>query len=240
MVSIGWDPMATRKKLESVELKPQQQNASVHTVRGGEMLGDVIKNDGWIGAITAANNGEVFDGSLRLTDGVPQLEGDPIIVRMSGDRPVVIIREDIETADDPRARRLSVAANRVSEVSRDWVPEVLEEWEQDLESSGLWHPEEFDELMQSKEKTDLQPSNVKGSQDRIQKRAATIKAVLQAGDGDVNLFERAIAATGEENRAHALRIICEAYLDGKFGKTARQFNLEGQGVIASESDWAID
>lgn len=104
------------------KFKPQRQNANKHTERGLAMLEKSLQKDGWIGAITVAADGETFDGSARLeTVGAVMAESEPIIVETDGTRPVILKRTDIKSADDPRAKRLAVAANAIA--SADWNPD---------------------------------------------------------------------------------------------------------------------
>lgn len=127
------------------DFRPQEQNANKHTPRGLGMLRDSIQQGGWISAITTTADGESIDGSARLEEAY-EIFGDvePIIVRSKGDRPIIHIREDIPTADTEQARRLSIAANRVSEVSLNWDMEVLEEWSEDFDLSEFWA--DYDEI----------------------------------------------------------------------------------------------
>lgn len=48
------------------KIRPQKKNANRHTQRGMGMLEGSIQQDGWIGAITTAADGETFDGSARV------------------------------------------------------------------------------------------------------------------------------------------------------------------------------
>ena len=111
------------------EFKPQRKNANKHTQRGIGMLEKSIQTDGFIDAQTVAADGEMISGSARLELAADKFaEVDPIIVHSDGSRPVIVIRDDIPSADDPRARRLSVAANQIG--AADWNPdgELLTEW----------------------------------------------------------------------------------------------------------------
>ena len=86
------------------------------------LLEKSVQRDGWISAITVAADGETFDGSARLeTVGAVMAESEPIVVDIDGTRPVILRRTDIADANDPRAKRLSVAANAIQ--SADWNPD---------------------------------------------------------------------------------------------------------------------
>jgi hypothetical protein len=132
----------------SKAIRPQVKNANRHTVRGMAALETSIAQDGWIGAITVAADGETFDGSARVekTAENGMLE-DPIIVDSDGTRPIVVRRTDIPDATDPRAVRLGIAANRVASLNLEWEPDVLAGLA-DMDLSSLFTAAEFAELSQ--------------------------------------------------------------------------------------------
>jgi DNA modification methylase len=108
---------------------PQQKNANRHTLHGLRLLEKSIQADGFIDAQTAAADGEIISGSARLELSADKFaDVEPIIVESDGSRPVVVIRTDIPNASDPRARRLSIAANQIG--ATDWNPDgdLLREW----------------------------------------------------------------------------------------------------------------
>jgi hypothetical protein len=133
-------------KKKITDFRPQEQNANQHTPRGLGMLANSIQRLGWVGAITVAADGEVFDGSARLETVYEKFGEDvePIYVEATGDRPVIVCRTDIPTAKDPRAKELGILANRTAEVSLNWDLSVLE----DLQEEGIAIDEYFrdDEL----------------------------------------------------------------------------------------------
>lgn len=112
-----------RKRDTSIsDFRPQAVNVNRHTERGLAMLEKSVQQDGWIGAITVAADGETFDGSARLetlSSVMPSTE--PIIVETDGTQPIIVVRTDIPSADDPRAKRLGVAANSIA--AMDYNPD---------------------------------------------------------------------------------------------------------------------
>lgn len=100
--------------------RKQQRNVNRHTDQGTRLLDESVKRDGWIGAITTAADGETFDGSNRIQVGGEAFE-NAIEVHTHGE-PVVVVRDDIPSADDPRAKRLGVAANAIT--AMDWNPDA--------------------------------------------------------------------------------------------------------------------
>ena len=116
------------------DLRPQVSNANKHNTFGLRLLEQSIQRDGYIDGMTAAADGEIISGSARLEVAAEKFidkdgnEVEPIIVHSTGDRPVIVIRDDIPNAEHARARRLSVAANAIA--AADWNPDsaLLKEW----------------------------------------------------------------------------------------------------------------
>ena len=140
---------------------PQRKNANRHTPRGMGMLEASIQQDGIIGAMTVAADGETFDGSARgevlpavgfdLNDVSQVVKAEPgraLIIESDGSSPLVHRRTDIPSADDPRARRLGVAANRIASVNLSWEPDVLAELNGAVDLSGMFFPHELANLAQ--------------------------------------------------------------------------------------------
>jgi hypothetical protein len=137
------------------QLKPQRRNANKHTPRGMGALEKSIQEDGWIGAITVAADGETFDGSARIEVGAAAGFEDVIVVESDGSKPVVVKRVDIPTTDDPRAVRLGVAANRVAQIDLDWDVSVLASLAEETDLSGLFRDEELAELLAGVDQPDI-------------------------------------------------------------------------------------
>jgi len=115
--------------MKITELRPQRKNANKHTPYGLRLLEKSVQNDGWLDAQTAAADGEIISGSARLELAAEKFaDVEPIIVDSDGTRPVIIRRTDIPNADTARARRLSVAANKIQAVDFDPDWALLKEW----------------------------------------------------------------------------------------------------------------
>lgn len=127
---------------------PQEHNANRHTPRGMGLLEASIGRDGWIGAITVARNGEAFDGSARVeVIGSNGMIEDATIIDIDGSSPIILRRVDIPTAEDPRAIRLGVGANRIALLNIDLDPALLlEVIEGGIDLSYLFFPEELTSL----------------------------------------------------------------------------------------------
>lgn len=115
-------------KKKGLTFRPQVRNANKHTPRGLQALETSVQRDGWIGAQTAAASGEIFDGSARQDLAADKFEDvEPIIVHSDGTRPVIVVRDDIESAEDEKAKRLAYAANRVAQIDLDWNAAIVAE-----------------------------------------------------------------------------------------------------------------
>jgi DNA modification methylase len=142
------------------DLKPQLRNANKHTSYGLRLMEQSIQADGFIDAQTAAADGEIISGSARL-----ELEGDkfadvePIIIHSDGQRPIIVVRDDIPNANHPRARRLSVAANQIAKADYDPDGALLKEWAgEDAQIKKMFADDEWRELTgEEKEQTDAEP-----------------------------------------------------------------------------------
>lgn len=108
--------------------RPQRRNANKHNPRGMGLLQKSIESDGFIGAMTAAADGEIIAGSARLEKSaeVFGIDAEPIVIETDGTRPIIVKRTDIPNAEEPRAKRLALADNRVQEVDLTWDAEVLQ------------------------------------------------------------------------------------------------------------------
>ena len=142
------------------DFKPQRKNANKHTPRGMKLLEDSIQQGGWIGAITSSADGEVFAGSARLEKIGEVMPNDPLVVHTTGDRPVIVVRDDIPNADDPRAVRLALADNRIQQVDLDFDVDMLASIrEQDASLlDNLWYENELVDLgVMEAESKDAEP-----------------------------------------------------------------------------------
>lgn len=111
------------------DFRPQRKNANRHTEHGLRLLEKSLQQDGFIDAQTVAADGEMISGSARLEVAADKFaNAKPIIVESDGTRPVIVKRVDIPNADDPRAKRLSVAANQIAKTDLNFDGDLLKEW----------------------------------------------------------------------------------------------------------------
>jgi hypothetical protein len=142
-----------KSKAKLSDVREQRKNANLHDVRATGMLEHSIRKNGVISAITVAKNLEAFDGSNTLANCLDIFgdEVEPIFVYSDGSKPVVHVRTDIETADDPRAVELGVAANRIPHL--DWNPDIqlLIEINEEIDLSDLYFEAELAKLAEQKQ-----------------------------------------------------------------------------------------
>jgi hypothetical protein len=131
------------------DFRVAQHNTNLHTQRGLGALDKSIRTDGWIGAMTTAADGEMIAGSARLerVADVFGVEVEPLVIKTTGQQPIVIVRTDIPNASDPRAQRLSLADNRIAQLDLSWSVEVIAGMSPEI-IEGLWSPEELSTLGQ--------------------------------------------------------------------------------------------
>lgn len=130
------------------DFRPQKDNANAHTERGLKLLGNAYSEVGYVAPMTATADGEIIDGSARLEVAFDQFPDDALIVRHDGQRPVIMVREDIVSADTPEAKKISYSANRVGELDLAWNPEtILADLDSGVDLSGLFREDELSEIL---------------------------------------------------------------------------------------------
>lgn len=138
-------------KTKISNFRPQRVNANKHTPRGLGLLDKSMSENGFIGAMTSAADGEIFDGSARLETAYERFgEGvEPIIVDADGTRPIIVRRIDIPSADDPKAKKLAIAANRIASVDLDWDAEILASIADEVDISDMFFDDELAAIVSS-------------------------------------------------------------------------------------------
>ena len=139
------------KKEKLSDFRTQERNCNRHRPRGMGQLSNIISKEGWQGAITVAANNETFSGSARLETAQERFgdESEPIVFDIDGTRPVILRRTDIPTADDPRAIRLGIADNRISELNYDPDIELLSAIADEVDISDMYFDDELAALVEA-------------------------------------------------------------------------------------------
>jgi len=130
------------------KFKPQARNANKHTQRGMGMLEASMRQYGYVSPMTAAADGEIIDGSARIETSANVFGDDAIVVHHDGTKPIIMVRDDIPSADTPEARAISMAANRIAQVNLDFDAEViLGDLQAGVDLEQFWNEGEVDALI---------------------------------------------------------------------------------------------
>lgn len=216
----------TADKLE--RFRTQTRNSNRHTQRGMGQLEASMRKYGYVTPMTAAADGEIIDGSARAETGATVFGDDVLVVHHDGTKPVIMVRDDIPSADTPEAREISIAANRIAQVNLDFDAEqILADLNGGANLSAFWFDNELSDLIAADEQTDLNNVGADALAGLTQDDGKQIKPVLFVRD--IADFERAIMATGVKRRGEALMTICRYYLE---------HSEEGQQYIGFESLFA--
>lgn len=124
------------------DLTPDPGNANKGTERGAAMLEKSLQKYGAGRSILADKNGVVLAGNKTLEQAAA-LGLEIKTVHTQGDKLVVVVRDDLDH-DDPLARELAIADNRVGQISLEWDSDVLRQMQEDgFDMGQFWTKEEF-------------------------------------------------------------------------------------------------
>jgi hypothetical protein len=139
----------TEVKQESIaKFRPQRANRNKHTQRGTGALEASMRKLGYVAPMTASADGEIIDGSARLETSAIVFDDDVLVVHHRGDKPIIMVRDDIPNADTPEARQIAIAANRVAQLNLDFdVEGLLADAASGLDLTGLFSQNELDEML---------------------------------------------------------------------------------------------
>ena len=162
------------------KFKPQTRNGNKHTQRGMGMLESSMRQYGYVSPMTAAADGEIIDGSARIETSANVFGDDAIVVHHDGTKPIIMVRDDIPSADTPEARAISMAANRIAQVNLDFDAEViLGDLQAGVDLSQFWRKDELDELL-----ADLQPKTTGDTPAEVD-RAEELRQKWQTAPGQL-------------------------------------------------------
>ena len=130
------------------EYVPDPHNANRGTERGLYMIERSVGEVGLARSIVAASDDTVPAGNKTLESAAEAGFEDVIEVETDGTQLVVVKRRDWQSVDDEQARLYAYYDNRSSEVGLDWDDEqIVEDLRAGVDLSGLWLPDELDELV---------------------------------------------------------------------------------------------
>lgn len=137
------------KRIESIaDLSPDRTNANKGTQRGRGMVEASLRETGAGRSILADKDGRIIAGNKTLEAWV-DIGGEIEVVRTTGDKLVVVQREDLDLSDDTgTARKLAYYDNRAGEVGLEWDAEqLLADIGAGVDLSDLFRQDELDEIL---------------------------------------------------------------------------------------------
>lgn len=144
------EPKVRRAKI--ADLIPDHRNANLGTERGLKLLDDSLRDNGLGRGIVVDRDMEIIGGNKTVERAADIGFTDVIIVPTDGRTLVVTQRTDLDLdSEDPRARRLAIADNRVSEIDLDWSPDILASLAKEDPAivAGFWTADEWSETVLS-------------------------------------------------------------------------------------------
>jgi DNA modification methylase len=128
------------------DLRFDPRNANKGTRRGRALLADSLRTHGAGRSILTDRHGCVIAGNKTLEQA--RVLDMPIrVIDTTGKELVVVRRNDLDLADDPRAKALAVADNRIAELDLDWDVDILRQLHDDgIDLQQLWSPDELEQL----------------------------------------------------------------------------------------------
>jgi hypothetical protein len=138
--------METKPIFSIADLTPDDKNANLGTERGLGMLEESLRKYGAGRSILADRQGRVIAGNKTL-ERAADLGLGVRVIETDGSELVVVQRTDLDL-DDPRARELAIADNRVAELDLAWDGEALKAIAEDgADLASFFSAPELEELV---------------------------------------------------------------------------------------------
>lgn len=191
------------------DLKPDPKNANRGTQRSLSLLDDSLREHGAGRSILIDKNGVIIAGNKTVERAKDIGLNEVTIVQTDGKKLVAVQRTDLDLENDPEARQMAYADNRVGQFL-EWDTEtIIDDIEAGIDLSFLFEDNEIEEF---REELDLSVGLAmpRESNRKLGDKKKQIKPVLYADE--LSTFEAAILATGQTNRGRAIIEICEYYL----------------------------
>lgn len=141
------------------DLQPDLENANQGTERGRYMVEASLRETGAGRSIVVDREGRIIAGNKTFETWGDIADGDDVVVvRTSGDKLVVVQRDDLDLAEDERARKLAYYDNRAGEVGLGWDAEqVLADINAGLDLSSMFQDDEMNSLLADVRSPDFSP-----------------------------------------------------------------------------------
>src|SRR5262245_53842753 len=110
---------AHARRLRLADLEPDPQNANRGTDRGRAALDQSLRAYGAGRAVLIDRHGRIIAGN-KTVEQAKRLHLPLRVVKTDGTYLIAVQREDLDLANDPRAKALAIADNRVGELDLEW------------------------------------------------------------------------------------------------------------------------
>lgn len=209
----GKKPRA-RKRRPSIQtvkietLKPDAKNARLHTDRNVEMIGDSIDESGTGRSVLIDETASLIAGNATIRAAIARGVKEVVIVDSDGDKIIAVRRRGLT---DEQKQRLAIADNRAAELA-EWDPDAVTVLPPGV-TEGFWEADEL--AMLTPPELEEVESQIHSGLDSAEddKGPPFLKVLVSLTD--IATVERALRATGVNNRGEALLMICENYLQGQ-------------------------
>jgi DNA modification methylase len=128
------------------DLVLDDKNANLGTERGQAMLTESLARFGAGRSILVDRDGRVIAGNKTVERARAAGMDELLLIPSDGRRLVAVQRTDL-SLDDPEARALALADNRVQEVDLDWDPKVLAELGRDVDLGAFFNAGELEDML---------------------------------------------------------------------------------------------
>lgn len=126
------------------EFRQDPNNARKHTPRNVGMIERSLQESGAGRSLVADKHGVILAGNATIEAAAAAGIEDAVIVRTSGDKLVIHVREDLD-ANDPQAVKLAIADNRAAELA-SWDIDMLQAFADADVLDFAFTSEELDEI----------------------------------------------------------------------------------------------
>lgn len=130
-----------------MQLTPDPKNANKGTIRGRHALTESLKRHGAGRSIVADKNGVIIGGN-KTYERAQELGLETQFVHTNGEKLVVVVRDDLDLEQDPDARELAYADNRVAELDLNMdLDQLRADLDEGFDLAYLYRPDELERLI---------------------------------------------------------------------------------------------
>ena len=102
------------------------ENLNLGTERGGELVESSIAELGAGRSVLVDRNGTIIAGNHAVAAAIKLGLTQGEVIKTTGDRLVVVQREDLDMGNDPRAKKLAILDNRTTDLNLKWDADALD------------------------------------------------------------------------------------------------------------------